>query len=147
LKIKIILFLVVGIAIILSASCQKKTTEDQANCDKPVMYNTSELAELMRNMYADNEEIKERIMKGEWPDSFPSYFAQLHTAKATDPSDINDTYKGLADEYLHRFDELKNTTKENRVTSYNALVNGCLSCHQVFCSGPVPKIKKLLITQ
>ena len=111
------------------------------------MYKTSELAELMRNMYTDNEAIKDRIMKGEWPDSFPSYFAQLHTAKATDPSDINDTYKGLADIYLQRFNELKEAPVEKRVASYNALVDGCLSCHQVFCSGPVPKIKKLLITQ
>lgn len=130
----------------LSASCQKKSAENQAECEKPVMYNTSELAVLMRNMYADNEQIKDRIMKGEWPDSFPSYFAELHTAKATDPSDINDTYKGLADVYLKRFDELKNAPKENRVIAYNALVEGCLSCHQVFCSGPVPKIKKLIIS-
>ena len=137
--------LVIAIAVIVMASCQKKTAVNQDECDKPVMYNTSELAELMRDMYADNEAIKDRILKGEWPDSFPSYFVQLHTAKATDPSDINDTYKGLADEYLKRFNELKEAPQEKRIASYNALVEGCLSCHQVFCSGPIPKIQKLKI--
>lgn len=138
--------MLIGAAVFLAASCQKKTADNQEECEKPEMYKTSELAALMRNMYADNELIKDKIINGEWPDSFPSYFAELHTAKATDPADINGTYKGLADEYLSRFDELKKAHKDKRVASYNALVTGCLSCHQVFCSGPVPKIKKLLIT-
>ncbi len=132
-------------AVLVAAACQKKSSKNETTSEKPVMYKTSELAELMRNMYSDNTLIKEQLLKGEWPDSFPSYFAQLHTAKATDPSDINPTYKGLADEYLKRFEALKVAHKDERIELYNDLVNGCLSCHQVFCSGPIPKIKKLLI--
>lgn len=146
-RIKQYLIFAIGLVALVAISCNKQNATTEQNCEKPQMYETSELAQLMRDMYADNEKIKEKLLKGEWPDSLPDYFSKLHTAKATDPSDINETYKGLGNSYLQRFEELKSAPDSLKIESYNSLINGCVSCHQVYCNGPLPKIKKLLITQ
>lgn len=140
---RLILILVVSFFWI---ACNKKTAENNSEaCEKPVMYKSSELALLMRKMYEDNDTIRNMILRGEWPDEFPSYFAELHTANATTPSDINDTYHGLAEEYLQRYDSLKKAPPALRREAYNYFISGCISCHQVYCNGPIPKIKKLLL--
>jgi hypothetical protein len=132
------------IGIVFMMSCNKNPSQSSEG-EKPEMYKTSELAQLMRQMYQDNDSIKAKLLRGEWPDSLPSYFASIHTAKATTPSDINATFKALADDYLHRFDSLKNASPAVRIDAYNHLVSGCISCHQVYCNGPIPKIQKLYI--
>ena len=39
-------------------------------------------------------------------------------------------------------DTLSNIELKER---YNTAINNCLACHKTECTGPIPKIKKLLI--
>lgn len=129
---------------ILSCNQSQVKNEDQS-CEKPQMYKSSELAQLMRDMYTDCDTIRQSILHGTWPDSLPSYFDKIHTAKATTPSDINETYHSLAKEYLNRYEALKKAKPELRKDAHNYLIKGCISCHQVYCNGPIAKINKLLL--
>ena len=49
---------------------------------------------------------------------------------------------GEASEELEKLWENSNIELKDR---YNAAINNCLGCHKTECTGPIPKIKKLLI--
>ncbi len=124
------------------ATTTETTTEEAA-----VMYEPSELANLMRSMYEDNMELKKQIEQGVIPASFPEDFYKIHTAAATKPENINDTYKAFADKYLADMEQVVASDEASVKRNFNEMVNTCVSCHQVFCQGPIPKIKKLTIAE
>ena len=83
---------------ILSISCDKKVdekatdkeaceTDSKVNKDGFEMYEMSEMAALMEQMYVDNERLKERIMKGDTIGKFPQHFIRIHKAVMTDETD------------------------------------------------------------
>lgn len=113
----------------------------------PVMYEPSELASLMRNMYNDNMELKQQIEQGIIPASFPEDFYKIHTAEATKPENINETYKALAAKYLSDMENVVASDEASVKRNFNEMVNTCISCHQIFCQGPIAKIKKLTIAE
>lgn len=118
-----------------------------ANNEAPEMYQPSELANLMRSMYDDNMELKKQIEQGIIPASFPEDFYKIHTAEATKPENINDTYKALADKYLADMKQVVESDEASVKRNFNEMVNTCISCHQIFCQGPIAKIKKLTIAE
>jgi hypothetical protein len=139
-------------AFALMYGCQqnntKETNTDAANADtEAVMYQPYELASLMRSMYDDNMELKEQIEQGIIPASFPEDFYKIHTAEATKPENINDTYKALADKYLADMENVVASDEASVKRNFNEMVNTCISCHQIFCQGPIAKIKKLTIAE
>jgi len=127
--------------------CQNLTPQKEAaTTEEPEMYEASELAVLMRDMYEGNLELKEQIIAGELPGSFPEEFYKIHTAEATEPEKINNTYKALADEYLKNMERIAKAqnTQEAKI-AYNDMVMTCASCHQIYCQGPLPKIRRMKI--
>lgn len=128
--------------------CQSQgTAETESTEEKELeMYEASELANLMREMYEDNLEIRKKIIDGELPESFPEDFYTIHTAKATEPEKLNETFKALANEYIENMEQI--TAAQNRadaIKAYNGMVSTCASCHQIYCQGPLPKIRKMKI--
>ena len=111
------------------------------------VYEATELALLMRNMWEDNMELREKIMAGAKVDSFPKSYYTIHTAEATDPEEITDVYHSFADMYLNSMNELVDPSKEGTVIAYNNMVKTCIACHREYCQGPIPKIKKLYIPE
>lgn len=108
------------------------------------MYEMSEMASLMEQMFAYNTQLKERIMKGEALGDYPVAFDKLHTAVLTEVSDrdafFNDqAFKFIAAQKMIYSDSL------NAQERFNEMVGQCLECHSKKCGGPVPRIKKLLI--
>ena len=55
------------------------------------MYEMSEMATLMEQMYVDNQRLKERIKKGDTIGKFPNHFMKIHQAVMTDEKE-NDTF-------------------------------------------------------
>jgi cytochrome c553 len=134
-------------------SCQNKAEE--ATCDKPEaantsdkktfeMYEMSEMALLMEQMYVDNQRLKERIVKGEAVGEFPSHFANIHNSIMTDPSENDEFFKKQSKIFLEA-QELIYNDPENSKEHFNKAVQACISCHEVKCSGPIVRIKKLTI--
>jgi hypothetical protein len=134
-------------------SCQKKEEKkpDGKACPPPKekkleMYQMSEMAALMEQMYVDNQRLKERIKKGEDVGEFPQHFMKIYTAKFTDESDNDLFFQVKAKEYIEA-QQLIYSDPKNAVAHFNDGVDACLKCHQQKCGGPIPRIKKLFIKE
>lgn len=122
-------------------------TADQA--DEPntiIIKESSELALLMRQMWDENMELRDRVLSGEELVDLSEEYNRIHTANATEPEKITETYHALANAYLQSMETLMNSSEENRVEAFNNMVTTCVNCHKgVSCQGPIPKINRLRI--
>jgi hypothetical protein len=123
----------------------KDNSETSAIQEKDLdMYEASELALLMRNMYQKNLDLRQQIMDGDIPESFPEDFKTIHTANATE--ELNETFKSLAVQYIANMEAItKAETPEAGIEAYNVMINTCASCHTIYCQGPLAKIKRMRI--
>lgn len=109
------------------------------------MYEMSEMAALMEQMYVDNQRLKEKIENNEGDlGEFPDYYLNIHTATLTEPSDLDDFFKSEADHFL-KAQELIYTDPTHAKKNFNNMVTACIECHTVKCTGPIERIKKLYI--
>lgn len=142
-------------------SCQQKETPPAAKkestpkeaCEKPKtvkdadgfeMYQMTEMAALMEQMYVDNKRLRERIIKGEAVGSFPEHYLKIHTAEMTDPSENDAFFKARAKAYIEAQKQLYADPKNAKV-HFNAGIDACVQCHEQKCGGPLVRIKKLYI--
>lgn len=106
----------------------------------------SELALLMRRMDKLTTQWKEAVEKGDYTSiNFPDWLEKIHSAEATDPSEINEIYHTMADAWIKSVRQFKEATVEEKYNAFNSLVSNCINCHQHFCQGPISRIKKLYI--
>lgn len=134
-------FLILLLLIVFGCSSKK---EKEVIITKGKVNKQSEMAALMLQMYALNLENKKLILEGKTPVAFPEEFLNIHTAKLTDATARNTSFKGYSDMYIKTFDEVFTTT-DSLLAKHNNTINSCIACHQTTCIGPIPKIKKLLI--
>ncbi|UOK41978.1 MULTISPECIES: hypothetical protein [Flavobacterium] len=142
----VVVFLLSG----LLFSCMKKE-EPKAEAKKETvgkkdfkMYEMSEMALLMEQMYADNLRLKDRIKNGDTIGQFPQHFTDIHKAVMTDENENDAFFKEQAVKFI-KAQELIYQDPKNAKEHFNNGVDACLSCHQVKCGGPIPRIKKLYI--
>lgn len=103
------------------------------------------LALLMRKMDDDLANFKTTMKKGEVP-VIAFDHAGILTAEPTKKEIKGDEdYKAYANSYLIGLDNLKNAEVDSIPAKHNHLVNKCIECHRVFCTGPITRIKKLLV--
>ena len=137
------------ISLFFFLSCNKNTnkavckTSDKSGKEFE-MYQMSEMAALMESMYIENEKLKDRIKKGDIIGQFPSHFLNIHKAVMTDESDNDQFFKEQASLFI-KSQEMIYKDPKNAKQHFNEGINACVSCHQVKCGGPIPKIKKLYI--
>ncbi len=142
--------ILLAVASLLYCSCQKKTESLEGKVDSVAtagrksfeMYELSEMAMLMEQMYVDNQRLKERIEKGEAVGEFPSHFAKIHEAVMTDPTENDQFFRDNANLFLSA-QEMIYKDPDNAREHYSNAIQACISCHEVKCSGPIPRIKKL----
>lgn len=141
------IFLLVLVFVIFS--CQKKEVKAEKKCNsvkekKLEMYEMSEMATLMEQMYVDNKRLKERIKKGDTIGTFPKHFLKIFTAKFTDETENDLFFKQKAKDYI-TVQQLIYRDPKNAIKHFNTGVDACLKCHESKCGGPIPRIKKLYI--
>ena len=127
----------------------KKAKKEDSKCSatggkKLEMYQMSEMAALMEQMYVDHQRLKERIIKGETIGKFPQHFLNIHKAVMTDASDNDAFFKAQAVKFI-KAQELIYKDPKNAKQHFNTGVDACIQCHQQKCGGPIPRIKKLYI--
>lgn len=139
--------------VLLSAfavSCNKQNKADETNTAKDTvssdfkMYEMSEMAALMEQMYAYNTQLKERIVNNQDLGVYPMAFDKIHTATLTESADRDVFFNEQAALFIEAQKAIYADTvsaKEN----FNKMVNQCLECHAKKCGGPIPRIKKLYI--
>ena len=143
----VVLLLVFGIF-----SCQKKEVKkEEKKCSsgkekKLEMYQMSEMAALMEQMYVDNKRVKESIIKGDSIGTFPKHFLKIYLAKFTDDTDNDLFFKVKAKEYIAA-QKLLYSDQKNKIEHFNAGVDACITCHESKCGGPIQRIKKLYIKE
>jgi cytochrome c553 len=141
-------FIAIISLLVITFSCQNKVEEPVDKSEKIVydMYEPSEMANLMNQMYAHNLKIKQDILAGETPTEFPMDFMKIHSAEMSDFKSRNETFESFSNVFLNAEREIFNEDSEVPVDErFNNAVNVCISCHQTECTGPIPRIQKLLI--
>ncbi|MEK6616048.1 MAG: hypothetical protein AABZ32_08060 [Bacteroidota bacterium] len=147
---------IIGLFIVAAMSfCSQKkdnasTTENKQSYSNPDGINpngSSELAILMRGLTQKAEETHQALKNKSdipplWADS-----KQILTAKPTD-SNLNKTlFDPFAKHYLNTLQNLYDSPENERITNFNIMVNGCITCHENFCHGPIKRIRKLLLAE
>lgn len=126
----------------LSKSCSADTAVSKDDGFK--MYEMSEMAALMEQMYADNQRLRERIKNGDTIGSFPKHFVNIHSSVMTDPGENDAFFKEQAKKFIAAQERIYNDPK-NAKTHFNDAVTACIQCHEGKCEGPIARIKKLYI--
>jgi hypothetical protein len=142
------LFTFLVLAVMVFQACQeapKATAEKEKKTVKKSLNpnGDSELALLMRDMFAEAKRIKKQVENGEEVTVKVDH-KKILSAHATEPAKAASAeYKTWGAAYLAGIETLKNSTPETAEAAYTSLVNSCMNCHQALCPGPVVKIKKL----
>jgi hypothetical protein len=114
--------------------------------DRYDMYQGSEMANLMRGMHAFNLQLKKEVESGKITTEFPEEFLKIHTAEFTKAKSRNQTFDYYSGKFIEAQEMIFVQDSTISLTErYNNAINLCLTCHQTECTGPIPKIKKLLI--
>ena len=147
-------FFIYVVISLLFISCQKKeivkvsSVKDSANSNskekKFKMYEMSEMAALMEQMYVENLNVKDKITKNKLLGKFPEYYLKINTAKFTDETDNDIFFKQNATLFLAA-QKILFSDKNNLKEHYNNGIDACINCHKEKCGGPIPKIKKLYL--
>lgn len=136
-----IFFFIVGCSISDSeqTATNSSVVENHPNKD-------SELALLMRKMYADTDSIKQLIVNNEGNISkeYIEILEKIHTAIPTDSNVKTPEFSAYTELMLNEANALF-SNETNKKEGFNNLVNRCVECHQSFCPGPIKKINKLKI--
>ena len=103
---------------------------------------TSEMAILMREMFAQLDVIKSKIDVGEDISHEQLQFVAIHKTETTDESFLTE---GLTSMSIG-FDLVVTSFNEDPSESnYKSIVNTCISCHQGMCPGPLERIDNLIL--
>lgn len=143
--------LLIVLTVSFATSCQQKSDKHEAVTVKDTvadakfqMYEMSEMAALMEQMYAYNTQLKERIVTNQDLGSYPVAFDKLHTAVLTEASDRDPFFNDQAIKFIEAQKAIY-TDPVQAKDNFNKMVNQCLECHSKKCGGPIPRIKKLII--
>ncbi len=141
-------FIFLIFSLIIFQACQdapeKEIKTMKAAIKRPINPNgDSELALLMRKMFADVERIKKQVQKGETV-TVKIDHEKILSAHATEPEKAASAeFKAWGATYLKGIEALINSSPGNVEQHYSSLINSCMSCHKAFCPGPIKRIKKL----
>lgn len=140
------------LSVFLNSCGEAKTTTEKEvtivdGTSKYEVYQPSEMSMLMKGMYAFNEQVKGTIESGEALSfEFPEVFLNIHTAQLSETKLRNPTFETYSAKFIEAqtllFDKNSSLSEKER---FNNAINMCLACHKTECTGPIPKIKKLLI--
>lgn len=124
---------------------QTDKTEKKSPENKAVVHQDSELAAWMKEMHSQLFTVKDALEKGEpVPDSINWDWEAIYKAQRSNDDARGETFNGMARAFLI---EMQKSIENNDVEAYNHAVRSCVNCHENYCPGPIPKIKKLKISQ
>lgn len=141
---KIVVLITFSFLIIACNTSEKEKVKSDKS-EQLVMYKPSEMASLMEEMYVLNEKLKEKIIKNEDLGEFVEKFSNIHSAVLTDPNDRNSSFNAFSKVFIQNQKAIFSPAITNVKERFNTMVNSCVACHKTTCTGPIPKIKKLLI--
>ncbi|GAB4159762.1 MAG: hypothetical protein Tsb0033_14740 [Winogradskyella sp.] len=137
------------VVLLLCFNCKNDTEpKPTEKKEKPelIMHQPSEMANLMNGMYAYNLQIKQQIVNGEIPSSMPLDLMKLHSAEMSNGHARTPVWNSFVNVFIESQQSVTDTLSNIELKErYNQTINNCLACHKTECTGPIPKIRKLLI--
>lgn len=129
-------------------ACQEEVVPEENTPEEPVtgVRPPSELALLMKSLYADFEQAAETYHSGEYPAFQGDYqLDEIYTATPTDSTVHSPAYEAFTYAFIQRVQEYVTLVdpEQNDKVLFNSMIDGCIDCHQTFCPGPIRKIQKL----
>lgn len=109
------------------------------------MYEYSELAVLMEEFYVYNDSLKTQIINDKTLTSLPVNFNELHTAKMTDRFERDESFQVFANLFEKHQKSVYEVSNDSLKLAFNSTIHTCIACHKTTCTGPIPRIEKLLI--
>jgi len=139
-----LILLILGSIFFFSCDAAKKETPKN-NDEELVMYEFSEMALLMEEMYKTNEDLKKKIVNKEAIGEFSDKFLNIHSAVLTKPKDRDASFEIFSKAFVENQQAIFTASPDEVKDQFNVMVNTCIACHKTTCSGPIPRIEKLLI--
>jgi len=136
------IFVFISLLVIFQSCNLKKENKKR---QEPLMYKPSEMAILMRGMYEFNKAVKTQIVNKDSILPFPEEFTNIHSAVLTDKFERNDEFDSLSKKFLIYQKAIYTSSSDSTIFFFNQSIQTCVTCHEPRCTGPIPKIKKLLI--
>lgn len=123
-------------------------TTDPA-CKNPVKYpNQDKPMALMMRQMADNAQLmKEKLEAGETLTAQQFPFIRFHLVEPTDPNILQPQFYENARLFQEAHKAMVEAPMATQKELYTAYINQCINCHQTYCSGPLKRIRKLVLTQ
>lgn len=121
-----------------SASCEKPAATRYPNNDKP-------MALMMRQMADNAQQMKTLIEKGEAVTGAQFPYIRFHLVEPTDPDVLQPQFYENARLFQVAHKELVNGKAGEQKALYQAYIAKCITCHETYCSGPLKRIRKLVI--
>ena len=130
--------------LVIALSCSNENEPARTKIVNP--NGDSELALLMREMWDEGMAVKASLVDGKNPDINVAY-NRIHTAKATQPEKVaTPEYEAYAKAYENAVEQFKSADAAHRAGTYQYMVETCMNCHKEMCTGPMPKIKKMYLS-
>ncbi len=102
------------------------------------------MALMMRILAANADSMRHELLRGEKPDSLRFPFVHFYLVEPTDPAVLEPQFFENARIFKQAYaDVFKHT--EDQKKYYNIMINGCIKCHESYCSGPLKRIRKFPI--
>ncbi len=120
------------------------TAED---CAKPTKYPNQDkpMALMMRQMADNAQKIKNKLEAGEKISATEFPFIRFHLVEPTDPNVLQPQFYENARTFQEAHKALVGAPQEKQKEMYTAYINQCINCHQTYCSGPLKRIRKLVL--
>lgn len=142
----VVSILVITMTLLLGNACNKSQDKPKEEKTSLNPNGDSELAIVMRTMMESCKKMKSEI-EGNLPLSpYPETIKTITTATPTDGMiDDRNVFNGFANFHLAALDSMYLPQIDAKV-QFNHLVKSCVDCHENYCHGPIPAIKKLYIS-
>lgn len=118
-------------------ACENPETVMDPNQAKP-------MALMMRQMVKNVGEMKTKIEAGEKLDSTKYPFIRFYLVEPTDPSVLEPQFYENARLFQEAYTSLFKHPNEQK-KYYNLVIGKCIGCHENYCSGPLKRIRKLML--
>ncbi len=119
-----------------SEHCSPETIKDPNN-PKP-------MALMMRQLAMNADSMRSQLLRGEQLDSMRYPFIKFYLVEPTDPSVLEPRFYENARLFQEAYLALFRHPNE-QIKYHNLTISKCISCHENYCSGPLKRIRKLLI--
>jgi len=135
--------------VIVFSCSQMSDAEDAAQMPISMkMAEVSELARLMKEMHSQAKTWRQTVLKGELVADTTDFYAVLVMSKPSKKDIQTPAFQGMAKHYQNSLDAFLSEKEYSlTISSYNNMISACITCHEGYCTGPIPTIKKLYISQ